>query len=887
MSSANPVRIRSTWFDRRAVAPGFVLFAIMVAHALLETARDALFLSRLGPGRLAWAYVAIAAVALGAVFAMRRWTGARDPRRLLVTFLAIAGVGTGMLAFAITQSRMTVFVLYVWTGLVATLVIPSFWLVIDRSLRIGDAKKMFAAIGAGGTLGALAGSTTAAALGQMVAPEHLVTIAAAMFLISAAAAFVLAPRELAPAPVREIRAKRVRPPHRTRRYTRVLLVLALISTGALTLGDLMFKRMLAERLSGDDLASVFGATYAGLNVIGLVIQLVVTPRLLERFGVGGVLSVLPIIVLATALGFVFTGGLIAVIALKLGDGGLRHSVHRVASEILFLPLSGRVRDSAKPVIDAVGQRGGQVLAALLTFVVASDAGGTRALGVMTALAVVAWLVVIVLANAGYVQMFRDTLDAGEIQRDVRIPTLNGDAVSLLTSSLASPDESEALAALDLLARRGGRIPALVLYHPSSAVVRRAIALIDGEVRVDVARVLAQLTNHADPLIRAAALGASSRTGHHRDLLVAALDDREPDVRAAAAVGLAGTPAAVADGRLDEMLSGTVEQQAALARAIGRVPRERFRHVLDQLAASRSPEVLREVLRVWALAPALADVDRLIQMLADPRVRADARSVFARTGSVGSLDRLIAALDDARTPLGVRRHLPRTISRFRAPAAAAALVDRLLREPDGATEFKILRALGRMRADRPMLALDLKPIEAYAVRSISDAARYSALAERLTAEGLAPTPGSELLVTLMTEKRRQAIERVFRAFGILYPLADMRSVHDAITSIDDDRRAVAQELLESYVPAHLRLALLEVIDQRDRPSDQSMTIYPTYEDLLAALLSDPSNSLRSVAAHHVAERKLVALRGVLLRLRPVISSDVVLHSFDQAIERLDA
>ena len=37
----------------------------MAAHTLLETARDALFLARLPPSRLAWVYLAIAVVILG------------------------------------------------------------------------------------------------------------------------------------------------------------------------------------------------------------------------------------------------------------------------------------------------------------------------------------------------------------------------------------------------------------------------------------------------------------------------------------------------------------------------------------------------------------------------------------------------------------------------------------------------------------------------------------------------------------------------------------------------------------------------------------------------------------------------------------------------------
>src|SRR5687767_11337518 len=106
MSARRP----SIW-RAEVLAPAGVLFAIMVAHALLETARDALFLARLGPDRLAWAYLAIAAAALLAVTAARRWAGVLDPRRLLLSFLCIAASGTAVLAAAIPAASWVVFVL--------------------------------------------------------------------------------------------------------------------------------------------------------------------------------------------------------------------------------------------------------------------------------------------------------------------------------------------------------------------------------------------------------------------------------------------------------------------------------------------------------------------------------------------------------------------------------------------------------------------------------------------------------------------------------------------------------------------------------------------------------------------------------------------------------
>ena len=89
------------------LAPAAVLFAIMVAHALLETARDALFLSELGADRLAGAYLVMAAAALIAVGLFRRWSRARSPRRMLIAFLSLATAGTIALASLETPGDAT------------------------------------------------------------------------------------------------------------------------------------------------------------------------------------------------------------------------------------------------------------------------------------------------------------------------------------------------------------------------------------------------------------------------------------------------------------------------------------------------------------------------------------------------------------------------------------------------------------------------------------------------------------------------------------------------------------------------------------------------------------------------------------------------------------
>jgi AAA family ATP:ADP antiporter len=856
------------WRSAHVLAPAGVLCAIMIAHTILETARDALFLARLGPQHLAWAYLAIAATAFVAVVSFRRWGRLRDPRGLLIAFLMFAVAGTCVLATTITLDPSVSFVLYVWTGLVATLVVPTFWTLIDRGVAIDGAKQHFAAIGAGGAVGALTGSAIAGALGRVIEAHYLVTVGAVAFAAALLGAIAFAPRTRAPAEAR-------RSPRRRGRYASWMFAIVLISTIALTIGDLTFKRVIAERLPPEDLAVAFGAIYTGLNVLSLVLQVAVTPMLLSRFGVGGALLVLPVVLATSSLGFVATGALIAIIFMKLGDGALRHSLHRVATEILYVPMAAAEREATKPIADAFGQRGGQAAAALVVLALTAAGAGSTSFALVTVAIGVVWLVVIGLVRGRYIQQFRDTLRAGEIHRDVRVPELDATSIALLTEALSSPDEHEALAALELLAR-GGRVPALILYHPHPSVVRRALELLGPELE----RVLPHLFEHVDPQVRAAAIAAAHRSGCYPDRVLAALDDPEPDVRAVARLA--------ADTGVDDLLAESTSTRLALARAVGLAGDHTG--LIPELLSRREPQVLREVLRILARSPKLVELDRLQAMLADPHVRADVRRVHVAVG-VPALRHLIEGLDDPRTPVLVRRHIPRTIALFPSREAVAALVARLPREPDGTTEFKILRALGRMRAVDPRLPIDASTVRTYANRAVADAVRYATLADRLAAEPQR-SPGTELLAELLAEKRGLAIEHVFRALHILQPRAGLRSVHDAITSGDPERRATAREIVEHLVRAELRVPLLAVLDdlppevRRARVGSLAAGPFPTYESFVAELLADRSESLRCVAAHHVAERRLLALRPDLARLTTLDSPPLVAHAFEQAIERLD-
>src|SRR4029434_4573232 len=120
------------------------------------------------------------------------------------------------------------------------------------------------------------------------------------------------------------------------------------------------------------------------------------------------------------------------------------------------------------------------------------------------------------------------------------------------------------------AGRAQLVPALILYHPSRAVVFRALNILANSGRVDFVPIADRLSESADPDIRAAAVRAHATVQPDAAVLKRAAEDASPLVRATGIVGLIAGGWASDDARqiMDDLLySSSVDTQLALARAI--------------------------------------------------------------------------------------------------------------------------------------------------------------------------------------------------------------------------------------------------------------------------------------------------------------------------------
>gem|GEM_PF-1741668 len=394
----------------------FGLLAVMTAHSVMETARDTLFLARLPATHLPRAYLAIAMLAiLELAIHQRVVRRVRDRRSLLVASLFFGSLGTlGFWLLLDDMGAWAPFGFYVWTGLLITIVLIEFWLLLDDAVTVTQAKRIFPAIAAGGVTGATLGSLLAASLLRVARPIDLV-LAAALILVLAAAIPLLWKMPSAAMP--EHPTSEPAPPVRwllQDHYLSRVLTLVLLGTIALTIVDFVFKSTVADQVAVQGLGPFFARFYFGLNSVALLVQLVGAGWILRAFGAHRSSTLLPVLIFGGALGLTLGPILPFAVGLKAIDGSLRHTLYRSAVEVLYLPLNSRRRERAKGIVEVFGHRGGQAMASLLIIAGVGIGLTIQQIGAVLLFLVTGWIVAILSTRHQYVELFRARLRHGVI-----------------------------------------------------------------------------------------------------------------------------------------------------------------------------------------------------------------------------------------------------------------------------------------------------------------------------------------------------------------------------------------------------------------------------------------------------------------------------------------
>jgi AAA family ATP:ADP antiporter len=858
--------------DRRNLAVGFVgLLAIMTAHSVMETARDTLFLSSLPATHLPRAYLAIALLAILELKVHERvLRHVRDRRMLLAASLVFGSLVTlGFWAMLDQMGTWGPFWFYVWTGLLITVVVIEFWLLLDDAVTVTQAKRIFPAIAAGGVTGATLGSLIADGLLRVASPTDLVLAATVILALAAATPFLW--RLPSDATAEHAAAEPVQPLGWLLRDSYLARVLALVFVGtiALTVIDFVFKSTVAVHIPADGLGPFFARFYLGLNSVALLIQLVGAGWLLRAFGAHRSSALLPALIFGGAIGLAAGPVLLFAVALKAVDGSLRHTLYRSSVEVLYLPLDSRRRERAKGIIEVFGHRVGQAVASLLIIAAVGLGLSSQQLGFVLLFLVGAWLAAIMSTRGQYVDLFRTRLRQGVIDTQLELEELDRHSLDVLLNALNSDQDAEVIAALDIFDRHGKAdlIPVLVLYHPSIAVRSRALEAFAEATDHRFIPIARRMLSDEDPDIRAAALRALTAVVPSRELLEEKLDLESSIVRATALVGLlslndgARNGDAVSPSKLDEWTSSeNPRAQSSLARAIRHEGGPVFHETLIELIGSDDDSVRLETLQAMEANPDARYLPRLLPLLGSSDLRAAARSAVVAIGPE-ALTALDEALGDPAVPRKVRRRIPHTLILFGTQEAADVLLEHLRREREGGIRLKILRALSHFRAVQPSLVLDDGLLQEQLRESLLRVVQLLQWRAAIESNGSADTADAELLRVALQDKERAALERAFGLMGLRHPEENFTLVWRGVTSDNAKLQAAGHEVLEAVLPGATREAVLAILDEGEPPARRARvaaaalgeTIQPlSHEQAVEEMMQDRSEVLRGIAVHHTAE-----------------------------------
>ncbi len=386
-----------------AVLAALFYFCVLCGYFFLRPVREAMGVSR-GMDDLRWLFVGTSIVSLVVVLLFGGVVSQLDRRRFIpIGYLfvivclfvfsglliadAIAGGGLIGTDAGTTTSLVVGYTFYMWLSTINLFVNSLFWAFMVDVFNVDQGKRMFAFIGIGGTLGALAGgwatNTISGVTESVFLPPGLMLTGAAFFGLSILImlrldAMALASehsqltagsaRGVASQAREKIGGKAWDGISEILRSPYLLGIAAYIVLMAVS-NTLIYFTQAAVISEATDTFSQRVESFAlfdmATQLATLITQVFITTHLIKRLGVGLTLTIMPLI---TVAGFAVLAvwplyGVMLIFAAL--HRAARYAVSRPARETLFSVVPPAEKYKAKPIIDVFLYRGGDIAGAAI------------------------------------------------------------------------------------------------------------------------------------------------------------------------------------------------------------------------------------------------------------------------------------------------------------------------------------------------------------------------------------------------------------------------------------------------------------------------------------------------------------------------------------------
>ena len=387
MLSANLVRrlgaaINAEHHELKPALAGFFLFfCLFCGYFMLRPIRESMGIMA-GIENLQWLFTATFVVMLVAV-PLFAWLSSRVPRLHFVDWV-YGFFCCNLLAFAglflfVEDGVWLARVFYVWISVYNLFVVSVAWSLMADVFDGQQAKRLFAFIAAGASVGGLVGPAASALLVGVVGQAGLVLLAGVLLGIALAfKASLMRWREVGGAGrPGAVKAESAREPvggnpfsglTRVMRSPYLFAIAGFVVLLATVTTFLYFEqaRLVAERFpDSESQIRVFGIIDVIVQAGALLSQLFITGRIARKMGVRMLLAMMPILVCIGFVGLALapTFAVLAVLMIirRIGE----YAFVRPGREMLFAPLDAESKYKAKSFIDTVVYRAGDALSGWL------------------------------------------------------------------------------------------------------------------------------------------------------------------------------------------------------------------------------------------------------------------------------------------------------------------------------------------------------------------------------------------------------------------------------------------------------------------------------------------------------------------------------------------
>jgi AAA family ATP:ADP antiporter len=293
----------------------------------------------------------------------------------IYAIFALTFIAFYILASTIVDRTVVEKSFYLWVSLFSLFHISVFWSFMSDLFSKEQAGRLFGIIAAGASVGGLIGPSIPSFFSASLGTDNLMLLASAMLLVPIPIIFYL--QSLKSSDLHS-EGLAVQPPKVrigghpfagfrlffSNPYLLGIGVFIFLYTGVSSFVYFELKNLLSE-LSRTERTAVWARMDLAVNTLSIAVGMFVTGRIVGKFGMPVTIALVPVLISIGLVILAVSPFLGVVVALQVIRRAGNYGVTRPAREILFTRVDTETRFKAKPVIDIVAYRGGDMLMAWL------------------------------------------------------------------------------------------------------------------------------------------------------------------------------------------------------------------------------------------------------------------------------------------------------------------------------------------------------------------------------------------------------------------------------------------------------------------------------------------------------------------------------------------